>query len=229
MILNDTILKILSQFNSVTNNVIMSYPITSMRENQNIHVFIDIQKLGSEEFKEFGIFGLSDFISAVNMIPDFDIELNDKVLEIFNSKSSVKFNTANVSLLEETCRGDYELLQRIKKNSTIAEFDISNDDMKSLKQACSVLKNLPFLEIFSEEDSIVLKVCGLEKSTNSYSLCVDGDKKEDFKIQINTASFKRIPNGNFRFKIFKSNKGSYILLLESKDVESLEIIMSVKV
>ena len=39
---------------------------------------------------------------------------------------------------------------------------------------------------------------------------------------------KKIPNGDFKVDVYKSKKGSKVLVFTSKNIESLEIILSVK-
>lgn len=229
-ILNEKTLKILQSLNNINNSVIMSYPVVCVKDGKSVQAYFNLENLGETQFEEFGIYGVSDFLSAVALIEDPNIELIDKVLHISNNKSKVVFNTANTILLEELCRGDSDLLNRIKQNESIGKFTLTNEVFKQLRIASNALKNLPNLEVSGEKgkNELTLTIKANEKASNSYVTSVEGEANEDFSLLVNLTLLKKIPNGDYDIEIFKSKKtGSKVLVFKSVNVSGLEIILSV--
>lgn len=225
--LNKKTLKVIQSLNPISNKMIFSYPVSSIREGKSIQAFIDMSKLDEEEFNEFGIYSLSDFISAVSLIDNPDISLKDKTIKISNKKSSINYNTSSVELLEDECSCDLSLLERVKKNEKIANFELTTEDFKNLKTASNTLKDLPNLILSSSKSGILLKIQGLEKSSNSFETIIDGESNEDFAVTANLSLLKRIPNGNYSVSIYKSKTDSRVMLFNSTDIDSLEILLAV--
>ena len=86
-ILNNKTLKVLQSLSLVNNSVIMSYPIVCVKDGKSVQAFFDVSKLGEEEFQEFGIYGISDFLSAVSLVTDPSIQLDGTVLRISNKNT----------------------------------------------------------------------------------------------------------------------------------------------
>lgn len=227
-ILNNKTLKVLQSLSSINNSVIMSYPTVCVKDGKAVQAYFDVSQLGEDDFQEFGIYGITDFLSAVSLVTDPSIQLDGTVLKISNKNTKVSYNTANVGLLEEQCRGDFELLTRIKSNEKIGSFELSNETFKALRIASNTLKDLPNLIISSVENGILLKISANEKTSNSYSTTIDAETTEEFDIIVTLAMLKKIPNGDFKVDVYKSKKGSKVLVFTSKNIESLEIILSVK-
>lgn len=230
-ILNEKTLKVLQSLSSINNSVIMSYPNVCVKDGKSVQAYFDASSLGEEEFEEFGIYGITDFLSAVSLVQEPTIQLDGTVLKISNKNTKVSYNTANVGLLDEMCRGDFELLTRIKSNEKIASFVLTNETFKALRNASNTLKDLPNLHISSSgagASEIMLKISGHEKTSNSYTTTIEAETTEEFNIIVTLAMLKKIPNGDFNVDVYKSKKGSKVLVFSSKNIESLEIILSVK-
>ena len=67
-----------------------------------------------------------------------------------------------------------------------------------------------------------------EKTSNSFTTTLGAETTEEFKIIVLLSMLKKIPNGDFKVDVYKSKKGSKVLVFTSKNIESLEIILSVK-
>ena len=227
--LNKKTLKVIQSLNQISNKAIFSYPVTCVREGKSIQAFLDMSKLDEEEFESFGIFSLSDFLSAISLIDNPEITLKEKAIDIKDGKSSVVYRTSPIELLEDECQCDLELLDRVKSNPKIGEFALSADEFKNLKIASNTLKDLPDLLISNTKSGISLKIIGREKSSNSFETIIEGKADEDFNLIANLALLKKVPNGDYKVEIFKSLKSeSRILLFKSENIESLEILFAVK-
>ena len=229
-ILNQKTLKVLQSLNAIHNSVIVSYPVTCMRESKSIQAYLNLEKLGqTEAFEEFGIYDLTSFLSAVSLISEPSIQKNDNTIVIRNSNSAVSYRTSNIELLEEENRGDVSIIDRVRKNTKIGEFDLSVDDFKQIKIASNTLKDLPDLSISSagEDSYVCLEIFGKERSSNTFEMFIKGNYDEDSKIVVTLSLLKRLPNSNYKVEIFRNNKNdAKILLFTSTDVDGLEILLS---
>ena len=229
-ILKEKTRKLLQSLTNISNSVIVTYPEMCVKDGKAIQAYFNLEKLGEDKIdQEFAIYGITDFLTASSLVNNPTIELKEKQLVISNGKEKITYNTSNIALLEEQCRGDFELITRIKSNDCIAEFELTSDSIKTLKHASNALKDLPNLEIEnSGENEVILKIAGFEKSSNSYSTSTEAKIIKDFKIILLLSLLKKIPNGNFEVKIFQSKKGSKVALFVSKDIEGLEFVISLK-
>ena len=228
-ILKEKTLKVLQSLSPINNSVIITYPNVCVKDGKSVQAYFDISKFGESDFEEFGIYGITDFLSAVSLVNDPEITLDNSVLRITNKNTKVSYNTANVALLNEQCRGDFELLTRIKANEKIGSFDLSSEDFKALKVASNTLKDLPNLIISSRDNNeITLEIRANEKTSNSFTTTLGAETTEEFSIIVLLSMLKKIPNGDFKVDVYKSKKGSKVLVFTSKNIESLEIILSVK-
>lgn len=229
-ILNQKTLKVLQSLNAIHNSAIISYPKTCVREGKSIQAYIDLEKMGEKEnFGEFGIYDLSSFLSSISLIDNPVITKDNDVINIKNTRSSVNYRTSNIDVLEEVCRGDYSVIDRVRTNEKIGEFELTIDDFKQIKVASNTLKDLPDIHIFSTKNGIGLKILGKEKSSNTYEIYVDGSYEEDISLVATLSLLKKLPNSNYNVEIFKHKKNnSKILLFSSKDVDGLEILLGVQ-
>jgi len=220
---------VLGQLGAINNSMIISYPKTSVIMGKSIQAYLDLEKLGEEPFEEIGLYNFGEFNSIVNLIDDATIEREDNgVLNITNSNSSIRYGTTSIGIIESSCRGNPELLDRIKGNTKVAEFELDVKDLDKIKKMSSVLKDLLNLEIYTEDGMVNLKVTSKEKSSNNFVINLPGNVSEDFDMVISIDIINKLPGSSFKVGIYKSAKGTLIAILESTTVDGLEIILAAK-
>lgn len=139
--------------------------------------------------KDFTVFDLNKFLSITSLFeePDFDFQENRVVVS--SSNRSVNYLYCEPTLVLDP--GD-----KVKKYRTeavkgsVAQASINKDDLKSLKQAASIL-GLPDISIQGKSDKIVFtaKDSG-NSSSDTFKVEIDADIKEDFDCILKVSHFK---------------------------------------
>lgn len=226
--LNSNTRQVLAQLGAINNSMIISHPVTTVIMGKNIQAFLDVSKLGEEEFNEIGVFNISEFNSVINVIDNPTITNDAGTLTISNDKASIKYGTTSIDIIESECRGNPDLLERIKSNTNVTSFSIGVKDLDKIKKMSGLLKDLSDLNITSSDEGVTLKVTSKEKSSNNYSINLDGEVSENVDMTLVMDVVNKLPASDFNVTIFKSVKGSLVSVWDSVNVDGLSIVISAK-
>ena len=227
--LNKDTREILGQLSQINQSQIITFPVTTIILGKAIQAFLDLSKLGEEEFGEIGVFDINQLNSVVSVIDDENISNDNGTLTIKNDVQSIKYGTTTIDIIESECRGNPDLLGRITgNNEKVAEFTIDAKELDRLKKMSGLLKELSDLVISSSEGIINLSVTSKEKSSNNYSVNVEGSAVEDISMSLLMDNIKKLPNSGFDVAIYKSSKGSLVAVFTSTGVQGLDIILAAK-
>jgi hypothetical protein len=229
--LNNNTLQVLAQLGAINNSMIITYPVTTVIMGKNIQAFLNLEKLGETEFDEIGVYNISEFNSVINVIDNPTIENESGVLTISNDKSSIKYGTTSIDIIESECRGNPELIDKIKTNENVMSFTIGVKDLDKIKKMSGLLKDLSELNLSGSnegKDKVTLKVTSKEKSSNNYSIILDGEVNENVDMTLIMDVVNKLPASEFKVTIYKSKKGSLVSVWDSVNVEGLSIIISAK-
>ena len=218
----------LSQLSAINNSMIISHPVTCVIMGKSIQAFLDVSKLKESEFNEIGVYNIGEFNSVVNVIENPEITNNEGILTIKNDSSSIKYGTTSIDIIESECRGNVNLINRIKTNNKVVEFELTDKDLDNIKKMSGLLKDLSDLEITSVDDKITLTVTSTEKSSNNFVLDMNGTTTEDIKMSLIMDVVSKLPADGFNVAIYKSEKGSLVAVFSSIKVEGLDIVISSK-
>lgn len=114
---------------------------------------------------------------------------------------------------------------------TVCSIDLTVDDIKKLKSATSVFKDLSEIIFRSRDNEVSLCLGNTNKFNardNSYSITKDTQSSKEFEVKIPVDNFKRIPESEYTLEIkYNEARDAYRLLLKNKTLSGLKIIMSV--
>jgi hypothetical protein len=226
--LNSNTRQVLSQLGAINNSMIITYPVTTVIMGKNIQAFLNLEKLGETEFDEIGVYNISEFNSVINVIDNPTIENENGVLTISNDKASIKYGTTSIDIIESECRGNPELVDKIKSNENVTSFTIGVKDLDKIKKMSGLLKDLSDLNITSSDEGVTLKVTSKEKSSNNYSIDLDGEVNENVNMTLIMDVVNKLPASEFKVTIYKSKKGSLVSVWDSVNVDGLSIVISAK-
>lgn len=235
------VIRALTELSSINNTVLLRYPHTTVRTSESdVIAVIDVSKLDQDEFVEIGLNNnFKEFLSVFKLFQnDYEVLIKDHDVHIRDPKTKTKtnFRTDDIGLLKKV-RIDvdhYTNVENTKKIDSIAEIDLSIEDIKNLFSATGVYKNLTELIISSNRsDELELTLGQTEKydsCSDRYTIVKDCDVKRDFYLRIPIVNFKMIPMGNYKLSVkYNEERKAYRILLENKDFDGLSIILAVKV
>lgn len=227
--LNKNTKAVLSALSAINTQAIISYPITGIKMGNNVQAFFDMEKLGEEAFEEFGIFNIPELLSTVSVIgDDATITMNAGVMTIANNNSSIRYGTTNIGIIEDECRTKTDMVERIKGNENVVNFELPQAELEKLKKVSGVLKDLTDLSIETADESVVVTAQGKEKSSNNIAIKLNAEVLGEVSLKIVMANINKLPNGSYNVSIYKSAKGSLITLFQSQGVDGLNIVIAAK-
>lgn len=226
--LNENTRAVLKSLTSVSNSAIFRHPITTVaQKDKSLIAFLNIADLGEEEFEEFGISFMSDFLNLVEFYKDATIEINDGVIDMKTETSHQRYRSTELDIMKSF---DFPsaLLDNINKAEATITFDISNDDLTRFKKISSLVKSDYF--IVSDSDITVCKLDAkdnmLDESTTEILTSTNEDVEE--RIVFAMTSIDKLPSQNYTVKIVKNPKtGNYISVWSSQD-QPINIVVSVE-
>ena len=133
--MNKELTNTLSQLNSITNTVILKYPITvAASEAKDIYVHLDVSQIDSNEFPDIGLNNnLNNYLNLFKLFDDTrSISYNKDTIEISSGEITSSYITDNVALM-----GAYDIspdqFQKTEEVPTVCSIDLTVDDIKKLK------------------------------------------------------------------------------------------------
>jgi len=230
--LNQNTINVLSAMNSITNSAILNYPTTILNNSAgDVIVKLNMETLDADPIPEIGIYNLSEFISTFKLFPEYECNIDENVINISNGDSSLQYLTTNVSVLENFNKKE-DLFTSTEAVATVSTFTLSNDDVKTIKQAAGVFKDLADIIIDSKDGDIIVKLGSTNNfnaKSNSFSIKKPGvNSTKEFTVKIPAENFNALPASDYTFEVkYNEQRDAYRLLLASTEID-MKVLMAIK-
>ncbi len=230
--LNKNTINVLSAMNSITNSVILKYPTTILNNSAgDVVVKLNLETLDSDPIPEIGIYNLSEFISTFKLFPEYECSITDNIITISNENSSLQYLTTNTNVLENFNKKE-DLFTNTEKVATVSEFTLTNDDVKTIKQAAGVFKDLTDIIVEAKDGDVIVKLGSANNfnaKSNSFSIKKVGiNSAKEFTIKIPAENFNALPASDYVFEVkYNEAKDAYRLLLTSTEID-MKVLMAIK-
>lgn len=231
--MNKQLVQTLSQLNNITNTIILKHPITiASSEAKDIYVYLDVSQIDTKPFPDIGLNdNLNNYLNLFKLFDDErDVTYNNDTIEIVSNKIKSSYISDNVALMQPYDISPYQF-DKTEQVPTVCSIDLTVDDIKKLKSATSVFKDLSEIIFRSRDNEVSLCLGNTNKFNardNSYSITKDTQSSKEFEVKIPVDNFKRIPESEYTLEIkYNEARDAYRLLLKNKTLSGLKIIMSV--
>lgn len=139
----------------------------------------------TETFPDFGIYDLNEFLGAMSLFDDPELEFTDKVCKITQGDMSIKFYAADASVLTAPTKA-------ITFPDAEINFNLSGAILQMIQRTASVLKATD-VSVVGEAGVITVVVGDKKNATgNSFSEPV-GTTDKTFKVNLKVENLKMIP------------------------------------
>ncbi|NRA10820.1 MAG: hypothetical protein HRT57_02555 [Crocinitomicaceae bacterium] len=212
MKISEDTLSILNNFSTVQGSIVINpgSDIYTIANGKNILAKATVD----ETFpKEFGIYELGEFLSAVSLLEDPSFDFKDDLVEVKseNSKQIIRYGYTDPSLVTIPPNGG-----KVEFPDPDLSFILTKENLKSIKKAAGVL-NLPHVCIESTGDSLVATVTDKSngKVSNGFELSLwTEDEDVDitgliFRATFSVDNLKLFP-GEYRVEISGQGIGHFI-------------------
>ena len=231
--MNKNLTNTLLQLNTITNTVILKHPITvAASESKDIYVYLDVSELDSESFPDIGLNNnLNNYLNLFKLFDDSrTVSFNGDTVQISSGEITSSYITDNVALMEGYDISP-EQFQKTEEVPTVCSIDLTVDDIKKLKSATGVFKDLSEIIIKCQDSEVSMSLGATNKFNardNSYKIKKDSKSSKDFEIKIPVENFKKIPESEYTFEVkYNEARDAYRILLKNKSLSGLKLIMSV--
>jgi hypothetical protein len=226
--LNKNVLSIVQQVQGISNSAVISYPIMGIRDFDNsVSAQVDLSKFDKDSFEEFALYDkLSEFLNVIDLVENPEISQNSMVINIGNDNTNITYKTSTLDSVERF-RASPDRFDRVKAVAADFTFVLSVDDMKRIRKASGVLKDLDQVSLSSSNGQISVSVDNAELG-NAYKTKVPGNVVKDNSSSLSIDNFKRLPLGDYEVSLHDNGKGVQVFFFKSRSIESLEILISQK-
>ena len=231
--MNKQLISTLTQLNSITNTLILKHPITvAASEAKDIYVYLDVSGIDSNSFPNIGL--NNNLNSYLNLFKLFNeerkVSYEGDTIKISSGDISSSYISDNVALMEA-----YDIspdqFQKTEEVPTVCSIDLCVDDIKNLKSATSVFKDLSEIIIKCQDSEVSISLGATNKFNardNSYKIKKNVSSTKEFEIKIPVENFKKIPESEYSFEVkYNESRDAYRILMKNKALSGLKLIMSV--
>ena len=226
--------EVLGDINSITNSIILKYPETvAVAESQDMMVKVDFSKLDGDEFPEIGLKdSLDAFLKLFKLFGDNrDVSINGNTIDISKDDLSSSYIVDNIALMDAYNKDTVQFV-KTEEVPSVSTFDLTLDDLKNIKAATGVFKDLSEVIFKSQDGDMNISLGATNKfnaKSNTFSIQKVANSNKEFEIKIPVENFKKIPDGEYTVDVkYNSARDSYRILITNKSLEGFQILLSVK-
>jgi hypothetical protein len=233
---NKNVVDVLSQINSITNSVILKHPQTvAVSESQDMLVLVDVSELDKDTFPDIGLKdSLSDFLNLFKLFGEEDrsVDIDGNTINFSGGKNSSCYITDNIALMDAYNKDPIQF-DKTEEVPSVGTFELTVDDIKNLKTASGVFKDLTEIIFTSQDGDINLSLGATNRfnaKSNTFSVNKQATTSKEFEVKIPVDNFRMLPMTDYTVHVkYNSNRDSYRILMTSKTLEGFKILLSVKV
>jgi len=232
---NKDVINVLTQINGMTNSIILKHPETiAVSESQDMMVLFDVSSLDTDSFPDIGLKdNLSELLSLFKLFPeDRAIEINENTIDISSEDLSSSFIMDNIVLMDAYNK-ESSAFSRTEEVPSVSTFDLTIDDIKNIKSATGVFKDLSEVLFTSQDGDMIVSLGATNKfnaKSHTFSVKKGSSSNKEFEIKIPVDNFKMLPVSDYQVDVkYNSARDSYRILMTNKSLDGFKILLSVKV
>lgn len=134
---------------------------------------------------DFGIYDLNEFLGAMSIFEDPELDFSDKVCKITQGNMSIKYFAADATVLTAPTKS-------ITFPTAEINFDLSNQMLTMVQRTASVLKTSD-VSIVGESGKITIVVGDKKNATGNTFQEPVGDTDKTFRVNLKVENLKMIP------------------------------------
>lgn len=200
---NKDLVEQLKKLNSITDSVIMRYPVTTMVSNAgDILCNLKVDNFDTDNFEEFGLYELSKLINLFGLFKNYEVENKEDCLIIKAGPKSAVLKKSELFLLEDFDKKSsvIETTKNSEKAVTVSSFTICADDVMQLKKAGSILsetEGIKFEGIDGDTKVGLININRFESSGDTFGAEFFNTSNKNFNIKITKENFNKLPNCDY--------------------------------
>jgi hypothetical protein len=224
---------VVNQLKEISPSAIFTYPITGIRDaNKTIIAFIELDKLGDEEFEEFGVIKVREFMDLLSIAGDAETSITNGIINIQSKDLKCRYLTTDIDVLESSFRVKPSMLQKVEETPAASTFTITKEELDKIKRV-SALLSLENFVVSSKDNKVTVNVgnssINAKSESNEFQMTFgNGIVNDECNVLLSIANVRKLPAGDYDVKIAKSPNGSVVIRFISKNIAGLTIFIATK-
>jgi ABC-type oligopeptide transport system ATPase subunit len=231
-ILNENTRKVLQELTSLNDKFVLRTPYTVFSdEYKQVICAVNFEKLKENFDTPISVNEMSLLLNSINLINDPEITIENRIINIKNNTSAIKYMTSDENSIEES---KYSIIESTKKVDSIISFKLTSDLINIIKQAKSVFKDsidTLFIKKSSDTNDLILSLSvneSFNSATNEFDITLKADEYKfndsfgisDFSVKVPIDNFLKIPNLNYDLEIkYNKDKDSFRIYIYNTLIE----------
>lgn len=214
-------IEILKELKGIEDKVVVSYPYTTISHNQLVVGRIYSEKI-DDEFEEFGVNNLRQFLSLVDGIGG-EIEQDGSVLVL---RGSVKqtYETTNPEFLENYIF-DASVFDKVLGIEAETELELTKEDISTIKKMSGILGHKQV--IFDRgNNKIILTTLNDDGSYQNPTEIDIPTNGGDTKIIIDVDNLLKIPEQDYKIKFVRNPKSGIVVSHWENDEKPYDFLIA---
>ncbi len=218
--LNNNTQEVLKSLLPMNNSFVVDYPsMTIVDEHKTMMGRINTEIL-DDEFETFGIYDGANFLSALGLLDNAEIELKDNLIVAKDDNTVMNFLTSSPSSLEDSV-AKHSVFDTTLAAESVLEFEITVDTINRLKKAAGVFKTMNALSIVKSDD-VYMKMATKDTfaaSKNEFNVKItpDLDIAQSFDISIPLENILKLPVVDYTVKVkYNKDKDVYRVIFHNE-------------
>jgi len=218
--INEATRSILKQLKAVNNQMILSNETYGCNEFKSILFKADLALAGDNIPEEFGIFDMTNFISALELLeePEVSYDASTKVVTAKDGNSTLQFLTSTPDSLDNV-QINPKLISSTVAAESVFECQITDGHLKQIKKAQGVFKNFDTLWIDNTNEAMMKLGTknSFSKSNNAFSIKLEaGINTKEFSISLPLESLMVLPDMDYTLRVkYNSERDAYRVVLDN--------------
>lgn len=184
MKLSKASMAILKNYASINGNILFKegMRLSTISAQKNIFSSVTLP----EEFDtEFGIYDLSEFLGALSLFGDPELEFSEKSVKIYEGSHSIKYFAADVNVLTIPTK-------EIKFPPSDVDFTLTASNLDLIRKTASVLHGSD-IAITGNGTTLSVVVSDKKNATSNQSIIEIGQTDKTFRILLKVENLKLLP------------------------------------
>jgi hypothetical protein len=203
MKLSKATLSKLKNFAEINSNLLIKSGsnLSTVSPAKNVASETTIEETFEFDSGSFGIYDLNEFMGVLSLFENPDLNFTDKFVEITEGKTSIKYFSANESVLVFPSKS-------INFPEPDIEFTLTEAAVSSIRKVAGVLKTLDVSFVGDGKD-IVMKLGDRKNTTASTYSTVVGSTNKEFSINLKVDNIK-LMLGEYKVSVAKKKISRFV-------------------
>jgi hypothetical protein len=216
--INNKTRTILKSLLSINNSMVIKYPTMTVSDTfKSIFCRVDLTKI-DENFETFGIYDTSNFLSALDLLKDPEITLEDNKIIAKDQETKMQFVTSDVDSLDSTFKES--IIDRTMEFPSLINFDFTTDMLNKIKKAAGVFKTMDCLYLNNNTtvDVELGQFETFEISQNTYTIQIPTPVSDkEFKLAIPLENILKLPSTDYKLEVrYNEEKNAYRIVFKNE-------------